>query len=210
VSGQAADTRGEVVPAAVGTWPVEHGLTAKEAARVAGVHERTIRRAIARGELAATKRARLFQIAPGALARYQARRQPSLPPPSQLRLVEHPPGPTVVLPAPLTSFLGREQDIAAIRQLLSTARLVTLTGPGGVGKTRLAIAIAHDVADHFDDGVAWVDLAQLSDAALVPASVAAALAITIAADRSIVDTLAATLRNSNRLLLLDNCDHVLT
>ena len=101
MSGQAADTRHAPMSAA-GTWSAGRLLTAKEAARVAGVHERTIRRAIARGELAATKRARLFQIAPEDLAQFQAQHQHALPPPSRLRLVEQALGPAVALPTPLT------------------------------------------------------------------------------------------------------------
>src|SRR4051794_8755049 len=98
MSGQAADTRDDAVSAAVGTWPVGRLLTAKEAARVAGVHERTIRRAIVRGELAATKESRIFQIAPEALAQFQARHQHASPPPLLLHLVEQAVSPAVALP----------------------------------------------------------------------------------------------------------------
>jgi predicted ATPase len=78
-----------------------------------------------------------------------------------------------------------------------------------VGKTRLALAIAADVAARFTDGVTWVDLAPLTDPALVPAAVATALGVTIAADRSMTEALTATLRSTQRLLLLDNCEHLL-
>lgn len=209
MSGQAADTRGEALSAAVGAWPVGHSLTAKEAARVAGVHERTIRRAIARGELAATKRARLFQIAPEALAQYRARRRHSSLSPSLLRLVAPAPGPAFVLPTPLTSFLGRERDIEAIDQLLSTARLLTLTGPGGIGKTRLALRVAEELTPRFADGVAFVPLAAVTDPSLIPAAIAQKLGVREHGGRPIGDRLVAALRDQQLLLVLDNFEHVL-
>ena len=86
--------------------------------------------------------------------------------------------------------------------------LLTLTGPGGVGKTRLALAIAGDVAAHFADGVVWVDLAPLADPALVPAAVAAALGLRPAADTPIGDVLIHALHPRQTLLLLDNCEHL--
>ncbi len=115
------------------------------------------------------------------------------------------------LPIPRTRLIGREAEIPVARAFLldDAVPLLTLTGPGGVGKTRLALTIANDVAAHFTDGVMWVDLAPLTDPALVPVAVATACGITIAADRSLVETLAATLRSKQRLLLLDNCEHLL-
>jgi predicted ATPase len=86
--------------------------------------------------------------------------------------------------------------------------LLTLTGPGGVGKTRLALALAGDVADHFADGVVWVDLAPLADPHLVPATVATALEVTPAPDQPIAGELAHLLRPRQVLLLLDNCEHL--
>src|SRR5215207_7308138 len=209
MSGQAADTQPDAVSAAVGTWPVRHLLTAKEAARVAGLHERTIRRAIARGELAATKRSRIFQIAPEALSQYRARHQHALPPPSLLRLVEHAPAAPFALPQLLTPFLGREQEVAAIAQLLSTARLVTLTGSGGVGKTRLALRVAEELAPHFAEGVAFVPLAAVAEASLIPSAVAQALGVREHGGRPIGDRLMALLRDRELLLVLDNFEHVL-
>src|SRR6187455_2454460 len=83
------------------------------------------------------------------------------------------------LPLALTSFVGREREVAEVEQLLAASRLVTLTGVGGAGKTRLALAVAERVgaAGDFEDGVWWVELAALADGDLVPAAVAAALGL---------------------------------
>jgi non-specific serine/threonine protein kinase len=94
--------------------------------------------------------------------------------------------------------------------LADAVPLATLTGPGGVGKTRLALAIAQDVAAQFADGVTFVDLAPLADAGLVAPTVAATLGVTISGPRPVGETIAAQLRAQQRLLLLDNCEHLLT
>jgi predicted ATPase/transcriptional regulator with XRE-family HTH domain len=113
--------------------------------------------------------------------------------------------------APLTRLIGREREAAAVVGLLrrSETRLVTLTGPGGVGKTRLALQVAEELQDAFADGVTAVSLAPLTDPALVLSAVARALDVREDGARPIGATLEDALRGGQRLLLLDNFEHVL-
>ncbi len=114
------------------------------------------------------------------------------------------------LPMQLTSFVGRADEIAQAVQLLTEHRLVTLTGPGGSGKTRLALAVAREVLPRFEDGVFFVDLAPLSDHAQVPSVIAQALAIREQKGRPLIDTLVDGLAATDVLLVLDNFEHVLS
>ena len=112
------------------------------------------------------------------------------------------------LPTQLTSFVGREAEVAAVAELLRTARLVTLTGPGGTGKTRLSLQVAAEIADRFPDGVTWVPLAEIADADLVPSQIATALGVQDAGGRPHGDRLSEHLRERELLLVLDNFEQV--
>jgi predicted ATPase/DNA-binding XRE family transcriptional regulator len=112
------------------------------------------------------------------------------------------------LPAPLTSFVGREQDLARLEGLLGQARLVTLTGPGGAGKTRLALEFASGVLGRFPDGAWLVDLASLSDASLIAAAALSAVGAPGQPGRAAVDTLTDFLMRRRTLVVLDNCEHL--
>jgi predicted ATPase len=107
-----------------------------------------------------------------------------------------------------TSFIGREAEAAELQDAVKSHRLVTLTGVGGVGKTRLATEIAARLADEFPDGVWFFELAAVTDPASVPDAVAAVLGITQQPGMSVNDSVAAALEGRVRLLVLDNCEHV--
>jgi predicted ATPase/DNA-binding CsgD family transcriptional regulator len=111
--------------------------------------------------------------------------------------------------AALTSFVGRAGEVGEVAGLLAEARLVTVTGPGGVGKTRLAAEVAQRVTSLVADGVWLAELASVSDPALVATAVAAALGVPPARDVPVVDSLAAVLARQQLLLVLDNCEHLL-
>jgi non-specific serine/threonine protein kinase len=111
------------------------------------------------------------------------------------------------LPAQVSSFVGRQQAISEIRHLLVNCRLVTLTGVGGIGKTRLALAVAESVLPDYCDGVWLVELAPVADSALVPATIASALGVRDSGGR-VIDQLVDVLRSKAMLVLLDNCEHI--
>ncbi len=113
------------------------------------------------------------------------------------------------LPQVLTLFVGREKEIAEIKRLLPTTRLLTLTGTGGIGKTRLALQSAAEVLDAYRDGIWFVDLAPLADPALVPGAVAQVLGVKETTGQSMLNTLCEHLRDREILLVLDNCEHLL-
>jgi predicted ATPase/DNA-binding winged helix-turn-helix (wHTH) protein len=111
------------------------------------------------------------------------------------------------LPARLARMVGREDSVSAVASELAASRFVSIVGPGGVGKTAVAVAVAHDLLPAFDGVVLFVDLSLLSDARIVPSSVASMLGIAIHSDDP-VPSLIAHLRDRRMLLVLDNCEHV--
>src|SRR5215210_3834333 len=113
------------------------------------------------------------------------------------------------LPAARSSFVGREREREEVERELATTRLLTLTGVGGSGKTRLALEVARDLIEAYPDGVWLVALAPLSEDALVPKAVAEALGVLERPAQPLTDTLAEVLRDRQLLLILDNCEHLI-
>jgi predicted ATPase/DNA-binding CsgD family transcriptional regulator len=112
------------------------------------------------------------------------------------------------LPAPITSFIGRIAELAEVRQRLAAARLLTLVGAGGVGKTRLALRVAEEAVEAYPDGVWLAELAPLADSTLVPQVVAAALGVREQPGEPLPQTLRRALQFRRMLLLVDNCEHL--
>jgi non-specific serine/threonine protein kinase len=117
--------------------------------------------------------------------------------------------PATNLPQPVSELIGRDEDLHKILRLAAAQRLVTLTGSAGIGKTRLALATAHQLLPHFRDGAWIVELAPLSDPDLVPATVAAAVGVQLAAGTVTAGRVANALKRAELLLLLDNCEHLI-
>jgi predicted ATPase/class 3 adenylate cyclase len=113
------------------------------------------------------------------------------------------------LPLQLTSFIGREHALAEVKRILAATRLLTLHGPGGIGKTRLSLQLAADVIEDYPDGVWFVELAGLSDGQLVPQAVASVLGVKEHAGRPVLEALVTHLQDRVLLLVLDNCEHLL-
>ncbi|OBH08121.1 cyclase [Mycobacterium sp. E2699] len=148
---------------------------------------------------------RRLRDVPTAVGVFQVRApglQTEFPP---LRTVDRSPG---NLRPKTTSFVGRESEVAELRAAMKAHRLLTLTGVGGVGKTRLATEVAARLTDEFPDGVWFFDLAVITDPAAVPDAVAAVLGIIQQPGKSMADSVAAALEGRVRLLVLDNCEHV--
>ena len=132
--------------------------------------------------------------------------------PSDAAGTQSPPQPQVPkhnLPEQVASFIGREREIADLRQVLAHSRCVTLVGVGGVGKTQLGLHAASNVVEAFPDGVWFVELAPISDAALLPNAVTHALGVSAGSRRSHEDALQEFLRTKQLLLLIDNCEHLI-
>ena len=119
-----------------------------------------------------------------------------------------PPEPPGNLPSRLTSFVGRTRELHEVSELLDSSRLVTLTGPGGIGKTRLALEVARQQRPRFPGGTWWVDLAPLTEPETVLDQVASALGVAPMPGPALLDAIALALDRRNALLLIDNCEHV--
>jgi non-specific serine/threonine protein kinase len=113
------------------------------------------------------------------------------------------------LPSPITSFVGRERQLAEVTTLLSRSRIVTLTGVGGIGKTRLSLQVAAAVRNQYRDGVWLVELASIRDGSLVPKTVAQALGVREEGGKTLTRTLCNHFENRHVLVVLDNCEHLL-
>jgi predicted ATPase/class 3 adenylate cyclase len=113
------------------------------------------------------------------------------------------------LPVQLTSFVGRDEQMVDVRNLLGCNRLVTLTGAGGVGKTRMALQVAAALAREYDDGARYVDLAPITDPDVVPVAMARALGLPDQPGRSTMDTIVRSIGQRQMLVVLDNCEHLL-
>src|SRR5512142_2672814 len=113
------------------------------------------------------------------------------------------------LPLQLTSFIGRERELADVERLVYASRLVTLTGAGGCGKTRLAIETARHISDRFADGVWLVDLVPLRKPEFVPQHVSQTLGLSSGPNKPVMELLLSSLRSKQMLLVLDNCEHLI-
>ena len=113
------------------------------------------------------------------------------------------------LPGLLSTFVGRDREIAEVKQQFSTNRLLTLTGPGGCGKTRLALQVAAGLLGEFEDGVWFVELAPLADPLFVPQALASILGVSEGPGRGLTDALADHFLHLHALVVLDNCEHLI-
>jgi predicted ATPase/DNA-binding CsgD family transcriptional regulator len=193
----------------------DRSLSAREAAAELGVDERTIRRAIGRGDLVASKRGGVFQIVARDLASYRETHLRRSSVQVRLRGVVPLSGRESAVPGrvptPLTSLIGREREVATIQELLRAPegrRLIVLTGPGGVGKTRLALAIAAKAARLFADGVAYIPLASIRDPALVAGAIAKAVGVRERGSQPLAEQIVARVGDQDRLFVLDNFEHI--
>ena len=112
------------------------------------------------------------------------------------------------LPLQLTSFIGREREIIEVKNLFNATRLVTLLGPGGAGKTRLALQLAADLVENFKHGVWFVELASVNDPGLIPQAVAGTLSLRDETQRPLVESIGDFVKEKEMLLILDNCEHL--
>jgi len=194
-------------------WRLAAGLSQEALASRAGLSVEAIRR-LEQGTRTAPRRetvallAAALKLPPADRARFEAAVSRARLPGSPDHAWGMAPAP-ITVPQPLSSFVGRERLLASVREALIGSRLLTLTGPGGVGKTRLALHVAAGLLPHYRDGVWLVELASLIDPALVPSTIAAALGIRERPGQSLPQTIAQTLGPKRLLLVLDNFEHLL-
>jgi len=193
-----------------GEWPPDAGA---EAGILAYCAEKGLFRSFERGPLAQVNLTPESLQTLFAEARMLAGRRPTSGDRPERGQPEHAsPAPATMppssLPAPLTSFVGREHELAALRRVLAGTRLLTITGPGGVGKTRLALRLADELLWAYPHGIYLVDLAPLADPTLVPQTVAAALGLKPADQQPPIEALKAFIQTRRLLLVLDNCEHL--
>lgn len=139
----------------------------------------------------------------------QALRQLDLEPSEEMRALAFKRSSKFKIPIPLTSFIGRENELKEIADLFSKSRLITLTGSGGVGKTRLAIQVVGEVMDLFPDGIWLLDLASLNEPSLIPNSLATLLGLRQSADTAITELLISYFRSRTAVVIFDNCEHLI-
>jgi non-specific serine/threonine protein kinase len=185
-------------------------LTAQEAAALLAVNERTIRRAIASGDLPAVKLHGAFRIEPTVLESWRQRRSAVTQAASQARLPGDGPRLRSDLPRPITSLIGREQEAKTVGALIRQPgiRLVTLIGPGGVGKTRLALKVAADLSSDYPAGVWFVPLDSVAEPARVIDAITYDLGIREPVGGSRREALITALRDEAAVLVLDNFEQV--
>jgi non-specific serine/threonine protein kinase len=139
----------------------------------------------------------------------QALLQLDLEPSEETRALAFKRNAKIKIPIPLTSFIGREKELEEVAKLFSISRLITLTGSGGVGKTRLAIQVVTDVLELFPDGVWFLDLASLNDPALLPNTLASLLGLQESGKQPVTDLLINYFNTRTALVIFDNCEHLI-
>jgi serine/threonine-protein kinase PknK len=205
----------EGVSGAADNWP----MSAREAAIALGVSERTIRRAIGRGDLPAVRHAGVFRISRDDVERFGNGRRIQRSPANHaeiapLHIIEIPENSELTAPPiarPRSELIGREREVDSVRSLLQRedVALLTVTGPGGVGKTRLAIDVAALVSPLYAGGVWFVSLADVADPLHLPDVVSQALGLRDTGSSTLLNRIAAYLKLRSALLVLDNFEHLM-